>query len=326
MSRAPEFSVVVPILNEAENVPLLVQSIRDALGDREAWELVLVDDGSTDETPEIASGLARNDYRVRLLRLARNYGQTAAMQAGFDAARGAAVVSMDGDLQNDPRDIPMLMDKLREGFDLVVGYRQRRQDKLFTRRVPSWVANRLIRWLTGVRIRDNGCSLKAYRRELVTRLALYSDQHRFIPAMAVGTAGARVAEVPVRHHARRHGHSKYGLSRIAKVLADLFTISAIRSFREHPFRLYAFAALAACGVGALYAAAGLVAAASFSQLKAEALVFPASGLLWFGLGFYLAMLGLMGEIALRSRRRKHAERPPLLLTNDVDDRQRTATP
>ena len=147
--------------------------------------------------------------------LARNYGQTQAMQAGFDRANGRIVVSMDGDLQNDPRDIPLLVAKLEEGFDLVAGYRMRRQDKVVTRKIPSWVANRIIIWLTGVRIRDNGCSLKAYRRDLLDQLHLYSDMHRFLPALAAATANARIAEVPVRHHARRFGVSKYGLTRVS---------------------------------------------------------------------------------------------------------------
>lgn len=209
-----------------------------------------MDDGSRDETPRIAEAIARGDPRVRLLRLARNYGQTAAMQAGFDHARGAVVVSMDGDLQNDPRDVPRLIAKLEEGYDLVAGYRERRQDKLLTRKIPSRVANLLVRWMTELAIRDNGGSLKAYRRELLARIRLYSDLHHFIPAVAAGMGGARIAEVSVRHHPRRYGQSKYGLSRILKVLGDLLVVQMIRFFRDRPFTMFASAAslAALCGL------------------------------------------------------------------------------
>jgi hypothetical protein len=213
---------------------------------------------------------------------------------------------MDGDLQNDPRDIPLLVDKLREGYDLVAGYRLRRQDKVITRKIPSWVANRLITWLTGVRIRDNGCSLKAYRRELLDQLHLYSDMHRFLPALAAATANARIAEVPVRHHARRFGTSKYGLSRIAKLLADLLTIKMIASFREKPLAMFGLSALGAACAGTLFFGAWLW---SFTQppgalegAPMNAYVFPGSALLCIALAAYLMMLGLIAEEALQKVR------------------------
>lgn len=192
MSNRPSLSVVIPLFNEEESVGPLIDEVREALDPRPDWELVLVDDGSRDATVKIVEQRAREDARVRLIRLARNYGQTPAMQAGFDHARGEVVVSMDGDLQNDARDIPKLVEELDKGFDLVAGYRVARQDAVVTRKIPSWCANRLIRSITGVSIRDNGCSLKAYRRELLDRIHLYSDMHRFIPAVAAATAGARI--------------------------------------------------------------------------------------------------------------------------------------
>lgn len=295
-------SVVVPLYNEVLNVEPLVAAVERALAEVASWELLLVDDGSTDGTAEIASSLASSDPRVRLVRLARNYGQTAAMQAGFDVARGGVVVTMDGDLQNDPEDIPRFLAKLEEGYDLVAGYRVRRQDALLRRKVPSYVANRLIGWITGVPIRDNGCSLKAYRRELLDRMHLYSDMHRFIPALAAGTAGARIAELPARHHPRRHGKSKYGLSRITKVLIDLVTIKMIRSFRERPLHLFATGALFSLLVGVGFGAATLIAMVSFTSFKASAVVLPGVALLWFGLACYLLMLGLIGEVAVREGR------------------------
>ena len=316
MSHEPTLSVVVPLFNEEESVAPLVEAVRSALSDQDSWELVLVDDGSRDATVSIAAAIAETDARVRLVPLARNYGQTAAMQAGFDYARGEVVVSMDGDLQNDPVDIPRLVAKLREGYDLVSGYRAGRQDKLITRKVPSWVANRLIRRITGVAIRDNGCSLKAYRRDLLDRVRLYSEMHRFIPAVAAATAGARIAEIPVRHHPRRFGQSKYGLSRVLKVLADLLVIKMIRSFRERPLVLFGLSAVGAVTIGVIFSAWTAASLLGIVSGRAdEAFVLPSAALLSFGLAFYLVMLGLIGEQVLRVERAEEAE--PLPLVHEV---------
>lgn len=300
---APDLSIVVPVFNEVENLRPLVDAVREALVGAEAWELILVDDGSTDRTRELARELARADDRVRLVCLARNFGQTAAMQAGFDAARGAVVVSMDGDLQNDPADIPRLLEKLEEGYDLVAGYRVDRQDTLITRKVPSWVANRLIAYLTGVSIRDNGCSLKAYRRELFDRVVLYSDMHRFIPAMAVATAGARIAEIPVRHHARRAGKSKYGLSRIWKVLSDLLAIKMISSFRNRPLVMFGFGAVIAAGLAGVFFGLTLLSVpGGLREGMAYTFVYPSIVLVWITLAVYLLLLGLIAEVVIRGER------------------------
>jgi glycosyltransferase involved in cell wall biosynthesis len=302
----PDLSIVVPLYNEEESVGPLIDAVRDALADRESWELVLVDDGSRDSTAQVAGAIAAADPRVVLLQLARNYGQTQAMQAGFDRADGRIVVSMDGDLQNDPRDIPLLVSKLEEGYDLVAGYRMRRQDKVVTRKIPSWVANRMIIWLTGVRIRDNGCSLKAYRRELLDQLHLYSDMHRFLPALAAATANARIAEVPVRHHARRFGVSKYGLSRIAKLLADLLTIKMIASFRESPLAMFGLGALVAAAFATIFLGAWLWSFAgrpdALDVAPMNAYVLPGSALLCIALAVFLTMLGLIAEEALQKVR------------------------
>ena len=307
----PQLSVVVPLYNEEDNIRPLVLAVREALAGHGTWELVLVNDGSRDHTAQIAGEAAAEDARVRLIELARNYGQTQAMQAGFDAARGSVVVSMDGDLQNDPTDIPRLVAKLDEGYDLVAGYRVRRQDHLVRRKIPSWVANRIIRAITGVTIRDNGCSLKAYRRATLERLHLYSDMHRFLPALAAATAGARITEMPVQHHPRRRGQSKYGLSRILKILADLLTITMIASFRERPLALFGTGALAALGLA--LGCAGLAVAASmrFRAEVANAYVLPSVALLFVMLACYLVMLGLVGEVALRRSRLTRPELPPI---------------
>lgn len=304
-------SVVVPVFNEEQNVAPLVSAVRSALPDDPSWELILVDDGSTDGTASQVLTASDEDSRVRLLPLARNYGQTPAMQAGFDAARGDVVVTMDGDLQNDPEDIPALLKKIAEGYDLVAGYRVKRQDHAIRRKVPSWVANRIIRWITGVSIRDNGCSLKAYRRELLEHVHLYSDMHRFIPAVAAGTMGARITEVPVRHHARRFGESKYGLSRVAKVLADIVTIKMIRSFKDRPLLLFGSAAVGAGLLGVAFLLASAAAMVWFQPAKANALVLPTAGVLWLGVGLYLLMLGLMAETAVRQRHQRRRRNLPL---------------
>lgn len=312
----PDLSIVVPVYQEEENVRPLVEAVRAALADMPSWELLLVDDGSRDRTAEIAAECEAEDPRVRLVPLARNYGQTQAMQAGFDEARGDIVVSMDGDLQNDPRDIPLLLEQLEAGYDLVAGYRVRRQDKLITRKVPSWVANRLIRAVTKVDIRDNGCSLKAYRRWILDRMSLYSDMHRFLPAMAAATAGARIAEIPVRHHARVHGASKYGLSRIFKILADLLTITLISWFRDHPLRLFAFGSAAAFFGAAAFGLAEVLALTDVREEMADAYVFPTAALLLLSLAGYLMLLGLITEVAMRTVRHDGPELLPLPAERD----------
>ena len=298
---SPDLSVVAPLFNESENVRPLVDWILQALETYAGvFEVILVDDGSRDDTwTQIRAAAA--DPRVRGLRLGRNVGQTAAMMAGFDHAHGRVVVSLDGDLQNDPRDIPALIAKLDEGYDLVCGWRRQRQDKLLLRKVPSWVANRLIRRLTGVPITDNGCSLKAYRRDLLNRISLYAEQHRFIPALSA-SVGARITEMPVRHHARRFGESKYGISRTVKVLVDLLTLKMITTFRSRPLVGFALAALPAVGVSLVFGAMWLFSLTHFGADKADALVFPGAGLLSIGVAFYLFMLGLVAEVALSSER------------------------
>jgi glycosyltransferase involved in cell wall biosynthesis len=305
----PQLSVVAPLYNESDNVQPLVDWILEALGTYPGtYEVILVDDGSRDGTWERIAAAAALNPHVHGLRLGRNVGQTAAMMAGFDHARGRVIVSLDGDLQNDPRDIPMLVAKLDEGYDLVCGWRQRRQDKLILRKVPSWVANRLIRRLTGVQITDNGCSLKAYRRDLLDRISLYAEQHRFIPALSA-SVGARITELPVRHHARRFGESKYGISRTVKVLVDLFTLKMITTFRSRPLVGFAVAAAPMVAAALAFTALWVYATTHFAPLKSEAIVFPGAALLWLGAAFYLAMLGLVAEVALSSERESAREIP-----------------
>ena len=233
-----KISVVIPVFNEAEGLPSLFATLAAALDDLpHAVEIVFVDDGSRDGSADVLEAFAQQDRRVSVIRLRRNYGQTSAMMAGIQHSTGDVIIPMDADGQNEPRDIPLLLAKLDEGFDVVSGWRKQREDKALSRRLPSIVANRLISFLMGVRLHDYGCTLKAYRREVLEDVRLYGEMHRFIPVFA-SWEGARVAEVPVRHHARRFGHSKYGLGRVMRVLLDLLTLFFIGRALDRPMQFF----------------------------------------------------------------------------------------
>ena len=245
----PELSVVVPLFNEEESLPLLVDKLLAALRPLgRSFELVLVDDGSSDDTARVLRDLASSTPELVAVLLRRNYGQTPAMSAGFDASRGGLIVTLDGDLQNDPADIPMLLAELERGFDLVSGWRHQRQDHAVSRLLPSKIANCLIAGVTGVRLHDYGCSLKAYRRELVGDMNLYGELHRFLPALAF-IEGARISEVKVNHSARRFGRSKYGIDRTFRVLMDLLTVWFMKRFLTRPMYVFGFGGLSAIAIG-----------------------------------------------------------------------------
>jgi glycosyltransferase involved in cell wall biosynthesis len=234
----PQLSLFLPVLNEEDNLRPMHAKISEALNSLgKTAEVIYVDDGSTDTSLEVLREIAAGDSRVRVIALRRNYGQTAAMSAGIDAAKGEILIPMDADLQNDPADIKRLLDKLDEGFDVVSGWRKDRQDKLITRKIPSWIANSVISKIGGVPLHDYGCSLKAYRRDVIQDVKLYGEMHRFIPIYA-SWAGARVAEIPVEHHARTMGKSKYGLSRTIKVVFDLMTIKFMASYQTKPIYVF----------------------------------------------------------------------------------------
>lgn len=234
----PELSLFLPVLDEEENLRPMHAKIAAALDELgKSAEIIFVDDGSTDKSLAILKEIAAEDDRVRVISLRRNYGQTAAMSAGIDAARGDILIPMDADLQNDPADIRRLLDKLDEGYDVVSGWRKNRQDKLVSRKIPSQIANRVISWIGGVPLHDYGCSLKAYRREVIQDVKLYGEMHRFIPIYA-SWAGARVTEIPVDHHARTMGKSKYGISRTVKVIFDLMTIKFMASYQTKPIYVF----------------------------------------------------------------------------------------
>ena len=235
---APDLSVVIPLCDEEPNVAELHRELTAALG---AWgrsyELLFIDDGSTDGTFPALQALQAGDPRVRVIAFRRNFGQTAAFAAGFAHARGRVIATSDGDLQNDPRDLPMMFDRLHDGYDIVCGWRRERRDPWLTRRVPSHLANWLISRTTGVRLHDYGCSLKVFRCEVVRSLRLYGEMHRFIPAIA-SEQGVRIAEVEVRHRPRRFGASKYGLSRTMRVVLDLFTVKFLLSYATQPIQIF----------------------------------------------------------------------------------------
>lgn len=289
-----EISVIVPIFNEEESIPLMHQRIAEAVEPMgQSFEIVFADDGSTDRSYEILSELAARDPRVVVLKFRKNAGQTAAMTAGIEYARGRMLVTMDGDLQNDPADIPMMLAKAEEGYDLVIGWRMNRQDK-WLRSQLSKVANRLIGKVTGVPVRDNGCSLKIYRAEVIKRVPLYSDMHRFIPAMC-SPLGARVAEVGVRHHARQFGVSKYGLNRIFKVLIDLITIKMLLLFARRPLARFlglgmVMAALALIWTWAVVWGLGAPGTGSLMVHTAVAMLFGSAALFLILLGFVATLI------------------------------------
>jgi glycosyltransferase involved in cell wall biosynthesis len=296
--RQMSLSVVVPLYNEEDSIGPMHAALKGALeGLGTPYEIVFVDDGSRDGTLPKARELAAADSTVRVIRFRRNYGQTPAMAAGIDEARGDIIVTMDGDLQNDPRDVGELIDHLGHGYDIAVGWRFNRQDKLWTRKVPSRIANRIIGKITGVPIQDNGCSLKAFRATVIKNVPLYSDMHRFIPAMA-SLAGARVIEVKVRHHARQFGKSKYGLNRVYKVLVDLLAIKTIVSFASRP--LLWFALLAAPGV--LVSVVCLAASLQTLLAPGGAISVPlaGTGLLFGALAIFLLANGALAELVYKT--------------------------
>jgi glycosyltransferase involved in cell wall biosynthesis len=246
----PELSVVVPIHNEALNLEALYREVSSTLdGWGRPWELILVDDGSTDQSFEIMSRLHGADPRVVVVQFRRNFGQTAAFAAGFAQARGRLIVTSDGDLQNDPRDIPAMVERLeREGCDIVCGWRKDRKDTFINRRLPSMIANRLISWATGVQLHDYGCSLKVFRAEVVKPLRLYGEMHRFLPALA-SEMGVKIAEQVVNHRPRIHGTTKYGISRTVRVMLDLMTVKFLLSYATRPLHVFGLAGLVSGAVG-----------------------------------------------------------------------------
>ena len=298
MTTPLDLSVVVPLYNEEESLPYLVQQLTDALRPTgERFELVLVNDGSSDRTAEVLEQLSHEVPELVAVLLRKNYGQTAAMAAGFDVAQGDVIVSLDGDLQNDPADIPMLLAKLREGYDLVSGWRHQRQDAALQRKLPSRIANRLIGRVTGVKLHDYGCSLKAYRREVLSDMRLYGELHRFLPALAF-IEGARITEVKVNHRARQYGSSKYGIDRTFRVLMDLLTVWFMKRFLTRPMYVFGFGGLIAM-LGSLIASTYLLVVKLMGGDIGNRPLLTLAVVLGLA-GIQLFCFGLLGELLIRT--------------------------
>lgn len=292
-------SLVLPVYNEEESLPHLYDALVAALTPLPCqWQVVLVNDGSQDGSAALLEEIAQRDEHFVAVHLRRNFGQTAAMAAGFDQATGEVIVALDADLQNDPADIPKLLDKLAEGYDVVSGWRKNRKDKWLTRILPSQIANGLISTLTGVHLHDYGCSLKAYRREVLQDVRLYGEMHRFIPALAYW-AGGRVAEVEVTHHPRRFGQSKYGLSRILRVVLDLLTVKFLLSFSTKPIQVFGKWGLISFLVGLLVAGYLTVEKLAFGVALANRPALLLAVLLMV-LGAQFVAMGLLAELQART--------------------------
>ena len=293
-------SLIVPVYNEEENLPLLMDSICNALEPlKKDWEVIFVDDGSRDHSLDVLENLVEKDPKhVRVVVFRRNFGQTAAIEAGIDHSRGDTIILLDADLQNDPADIPILLAKLDEGYDLVSGWRKDRQDNKLTRTIPSNMANGLISWVTCVHLHDYGCTLKAYRRGALEGFRLYGEMHRFIPVFA-HSVGARIAELPVRHHARKYGKAKYGLERTIKVVLDLFTVKFLLDYSHKPMRLFG-------GTGMiLIFGSGILLSYLFIRRVFEGISILGSplfqlGVMFFILGFQSILMGLIAELLART--------------------------
>lgn len=293
-----KLSVVIPAYNEAENIVALHKKLSRVVGKITAsYEVWLVDDGSTDDTFLVAKKISRKDKRFKIIRLSRRFGQTAALSAGFEVSKGEVVVTMDADLQNDPTDIPKMLKLIDQGYDLVSGWRRQRQDKFFSRKLPSVVANKIISKISGVLLHDFGCSLKAYRRWVIEEVSLYGEMHRFIPAVAMGL-GARIVEVEVGHHPRKFGKSKYGLSRTVGVILDVILLKFLLSFHSRPMRLFGGLGMILGGTGTLI----------FIELMFEKFILLKSlsqrplflvSIFMIMIGVQMVMIGIFSEMLMR---------------------------
>jgi len=317
VNERPDVSIVVPLYNEEESAGPLCMAIREALENwPRTYEVILVDDGSTDETVPRVRGEQSRDPRIRLIALKANSGQTLAMATGFQAATGDIVVSMDGDLQNDPRDIPLMVRELESGYDVVCGWRKNRKDAFLSRTLPSKIANKLIAWMTGVPIHDNGCSLKAYRTSVIQSLNLYAEMHRFLPALSA-MSGARIQEVVVRHHARAHGESKYGISRTFKVLSDMFAIKMIVHFSRRPGIWFAKMGLPWLVLAVVALVGWLFGLRARDPGDPVSIVFSSLAVIFCFLFGYMMTMAVLSELLLLHSNRRFLRRFAMVLARKV---------
>lgn len=299
VTRQPHVSVTIPIYNEEDNIALLYARTRDALEQLgKSWELVLVNDGSKDDSATRLNEVAANDPRVKVIHLSRNYGQTAALMAGLDHAKGGIIVPMDGDLQNDPADIARILGKLDEGYDVVSGWRKDRKDAAIKRNLPSRIANNLISTVSGVHLHDYGCSLKAYRRDVLEGVKLYGEMHRFVPIYAAWN-GAKVTELEVAHHPRIHGQSKYGLERVVKVVLDLLVVKFLFKYASKPIYLFGGFGLASIATSILVFlwSMWLKISEDVSLIQTP---LPMLAVILFAIGIMSVLMGLLAEMLNRT--------------------------
>jgi glycosyltransferase involved in cell wall biosynthesis len=317
-----DISIIIPVFNEERNIVPLIHLITeemDSLG--KEYEVLFIDDGSKDRTFEELERIAKTNRRVKVISFRRNFGQTAAMMAGFDHARGEIIVALDGDLQNDPKDIPKLLKKLEDGYDIVSGWRRNRQDKFLLRIVPSKIANWLIGTITGVRLHDYGCSLKAYRSEVIKNIRLYGEMHRFIPALT-SLVGARIAEIEVNHYSRKYGNSNYGLSRTLKVILDLIAVKFFLAFSTKPIQLFGLLGLLAI-LGGILSFSATVFMKIFISMAMTRNPFLLLSVLLVLLGFQFIGTGLLAEITVRTYHESQ-NKPTYLIKQIIDNEQPTS--
>ncbi len=320
MASFESLSVVIPVFNEQENIPLLYRAVCEALSPHSyIWEIVFVDDGSKDDSLiEMERIAAQDPEHVRVIELRRNFGQTAAIAAGFDYATGDIVIPMDADLQNDPADIPMLLEKLDEGYDVVSGWRKNREDTYLTRTLPSHMANWLISTVTGVPLHDYGCTLKAYRQDVISGFRLYGEMHRFIPVYA-SSVGARITEVVVHHHPRRFGKAKYGLERTLKVVLDLFTVKFLSSYASKPIYLFGGSGMFFILISGLVLLFLLIRRLAVNISPFDSPLFFAS-LMFMIFGFQSILMGLIAELLMRTYHESQGK-PTYQVKRVVNDRE-----
>jgi glycosyltransferase involved in cell wall biosynthesis len=314
-------SIVVPMKDEKDNVKPLHEAITKALDHTEhQYEVLLVDDGSTDGTFEVLAEVAKLDQRFKVIQLRRNFGQTPALRAGIDASQGDIIITMDGDLQNDPSDIPLMLEKLNEGYDVVLGERVNRQDKLIVRKIPSWTANALIRKVTGTKVRDLGCTLRVMRREAALELPLYGEMHRFMSVLAE-ISGQRIYQMPVKHHARQHGKTKYNLTRTVRVILDLITVRFLQSYLTRPMHVFGLTGLGCFGIAFALLSTCVVQRIIWNERMNRNPLLLLSVLLTV-VGVQFISLGLIGEVLSRTYFESQGKAPyhirkTINLDNDV---------
>lgn len=297
--KTVDISVVIPIYNEEENIKELYVKLTNVLPSiTEKYEIVVVDDGSTDNSFNILKGINREDKKVKVIKFRRNFGQSAAISAGFNYAKGDVIITMDGDLQNDPADIPLLLEKIKEGYDVVSGWRVDRKDPFFTKKLPSKFSNWLASTLTGVKLHDFGCTLKAFRREVVENINLYGEMHRYIPTLA-SWMGVSIAEVKVKHHPRQHGKSKYGITRLIRGMLDLITVKFLLSYSTRPLQLFGIPGILSFFAGFVIGAYLTIEKLFFGMSLADRPLLLLAVLLIF-LGAQFITMGLLGEVITRT--------------------------